>query len=129
MADHSSFLKTARRLVSKHGRSVSFYKLSNTIANPAKPWEGAGVPTETGLVTTNAVFLPHAGELELGKVIHDMEVFRKAEQMIMVAPPTSGVNLEEYHLMVDGSVRWRIEVIRTIKPANLAVLYVAGVCR
>lgn len=129
MADHSSFLKTARRLVSKHGRSVTLYKLSNTIANAAKPWEGAGAVVETGAVATTAVFLPHAGELELSKVIKDMDTFKTAEQFVMIAPPASGVNLEEYHLLVDGTIRWRIEVIRVVKPGSLTVLYVAGVCR
>lgn len=129
MADHSSFLELAKRLIGKHGRSVTFYKLSSTIANPAKPWEGAGVPTETGAVNTTAVFLPHAGELELSKVVIDKELFHKAEMFLLVAPPSSGVNLEDYHLVVDSTVRWRIEVIRTVRPASLTVLYVAGVCR
>lgn len=129
MANHSSFLKLAKRLISKHGRSVTFYKLSNTIANAAKPWEGAAAAVETGATVATAVFLPHAGELELGKVVKDMEVFHTAEQMLLVAPPASGVNLEDYHLVVDGTVRWKLDVIRTVKPASLTILYVAGLIR
>lgn len=129
MSNHSSFVKLAGRLITKHGRSVTLYKLSSTVADASKPWSGAGTPTEIGGTTAQAVFLPHAGELELGKVVHDMELFHKAEQMVLIAPPASGVNLEDYHLLVDNTVRWRIEVIRTVRPGSQTILYVAGVCR
>ena len=127
MADHTEFLELARELISEEGRSVTFQRLSAVPANNAKPWWGAGAPTVEASVTTLAVFLPDGSGF--GKMIEDNELFKSADQMLLVAPPETGEDLGTFHVVVDGGSRWRIEVAKELKPANLTVLFAMGVCR
>lgn len=129
MADHSDFLELAREMLEEEGRLVTFAKLDPTAADANKPWRGPAAPTLTGNVDAFAVFLPHTGETEFGRMITDSELFKKCEQVLLVAPPTTGEYLGDYHIVVDDSVRWRIEIARELKPADLTVLYAMGVCR
>lgn len=129
MADHTDFLAMAREMIKEDGRLVSCVKLSKGPADANKPWKGAGVPTETGAVSAYAVFLPHAGELDLGRIISDADLLKKVEQIALIAPPSGGQNLDDYTLIIDGGERWRIEVMRTLKPGPIALLHVAGLCR
>ena len=132
MADHSKFLALARRLIAREGRSVTFGKLATTSADADRPWKGpariAGLPPPlTNEVTTIAVFLPDGAGF--GKMIEDNDLFKNAEQMVLVAPPASGEDLSGYNVVVDGSVRWKIDVIKELKPADLTVLFAMGVSR
>lgn len=127
MADHSDFLELAREMIEEDGREVQFAQLSAGPADPDKPWKGAGAPTPINLVTTFAVFLPDGSGL--GKITEDNELFKTSENVLLVAPPTSGENLETYHVVLDGGQRWKINVVKTVQPADLAVLYAMGVSR
>ena len=127
MADHTEFLELARELIAEEGRTVTFAKLDPTAADPNKPWKGAGTPTLTGQVSTLAVFLPDGSGF--GKMIEDNELFKSSEQMLLVAPPSTGEDLGEYNLVVDGGVRWKINVTKELKPADLTVLFAMGVSR
>lgn len=138
MADHSKFLALARRLIAKEGRSVTFGKLATTSADAARPWKGpartAGLsPPLTNEVTTIAVFLPGGGGFsgysDFGKLITDNDLFKNAEQLLLVAPPASGGDLSGYNVVVDGSVRWKIDAIKELKPADLTVLFAMAVNR
>lgn len=127
MADHSDFLALARELIQEEGRSVTFAKLDTTAADADKPWRGAGSPTLVGQVTTMAVFLPDGSGF--GKLIEDEELFKKSEQLLLVAPPNTGEDLSDYNIVVDDSVRWKIAVTKCLKPASLALLFAMGVSR
>lgn len=127
MADHSDFLALARELIQEEGRSVTFAKLGTTAADVDKPWRGAGSPTLVGQVTTTAVFLPDSGGF--GELIEDEELFKKSEQFLLVAPPSTGEDLSDYNIVVDDSVRWKITITKCLKPASLALLFAMGVSR
>jgi hypothetical protein len=127
MADHSDFLDLAREMISEEGREVVFAKLDADPADATKPWRGAGAPTPVDPVTTFAVFLPDGSGL--GKLTEDNELFKTSENVLLVAPPVTGEDLEGYHVVTDDGVRWKINVVQTVKPATLAVLYAMGVSR
>lgn len=127
MADHSDFLALARELIAADGRLVTFSKLDGTASDPAKPWWGPGAPTLAASVSAYAVFLPDGAGF--GKMIEDNELFKSSEQMLLVAPPTSGEVLGDYHVVQDGGVRWKINIVKELKPADLTVLYAMGVSR
>lgn len=127
MADHTEFLELARELIAEEGRSVTFSKLDGTPADSAKPWWGPGTPTPIDPVTTLAVFLPDGSGF--GKMIEDNELFKSSEQMLLVAPPVSGEVLGDYHVVTDGGVYWKINIVKELKPADLTVLYAMGVSR
>ncbi len=125
--DYSKFVELARRLIDKSGRSCEFQKLSAVAADPAKPWLGAGAPTVIEPVTTMAVFLPDGAGF--GKLIEDNELFKSSEQMVLVAPPVGGEDLSDYHTVLDGGVRWKINVTKALAPGPVTVLYAMGVSR
>lgn len=127
MADHSDFLELAREMIAEEGREVTFAKLSAGPADPDKPWKGAGAPTPIEPVTTLAVFLPDGSGL--GKLTEDNDLFKTSENVLLVAPPVTGENLEGYHIITDGGERWKINICKTVRPADLAVLYAMGVSR
>lgn len=127
MADHSDFLEMAREMIEEEGRSVTFRKLSKVALDAAKPWRGPGAPTALASVTTFAVFLPDGSGL--GKVTEDNDLFKSSENVLLVAPPESGEDLEGYHVIDDTGERWKINICKTVKPADLAVLYAMGVSR
>jgi hypothetical protein len=128
MADHQEFLDLAREMIEEEGRLVTFQQLDKTPADPDYPWEGPGAPTVADSVQTYAVFVPDAGS-GLGKLIEDNELFKSAEQVLLVAPPATGETLGDFHIVVDDAVRWKIDVAKELKPGPLTVLYVMGVSR
>lgn len=133
MADHSKFLALARKLINKDGREVQFLKIQPASADPDRPWKGpartAGdPPPPSHIAVAMAVFLPDGAGF--GKMIEDNDLFKTSDQMLLVAPHDDpSVNLAEYQLVEDGGVRWKINVIKELKPADLTVLFAMGVSR
>lgn len=132
MADHTEFLELARELISEEGRSVIFAKVGTTSSDSDRPWKGpsraAGSPPPlVDTVTATAVFLPDGSGF--GKMIEGNELFKTSEQVLLVAPPESGQDLGSYSVVVDGAVRWKINVTKELKPADLTVLFAMGVSR
>lgn len=139
MADHTEFLELAREMISEEGRQVTFGKLDATPADANKPWKGPGEPTVTFPVTTMAVFLPDGtlgvmGGSGFGGLITDIALFKSFGQVLLVAPPITGEDLSQYHIVVDGdsftdAPQWKIGAIKELKPADLTVLFAMGVSR
>lgn len=129
MADHSKFLALARRLIDREGRSVTFGKLDASSADPERPWKTSGnnPANLTGAVDCIAVFLPDGSGF--GKGIEDNDLFKSSEQMLLVAPPTTGEDLGAHNVVIDGTRRWKINVTKELKPADLTVLFAMGVSR
>jgi len=125
--DFTEFVELARELIAENGRSVTFQKLDASAADPAKPWKGAGAPTVEAEVTTTAVFLPDGSGM--GKLIEDNDLFKKAEQVLLVAPPASGEVLGDFHVVLDGGSRWKVDVAKELRPGPITVLYAMGVSR
>lgn len=117
----------ALRLITKNGRSVAFERLSSTPTDSNMPWNGPGTPTVAQSVTTVAVSLPHASLTELGFTSVDDELLKRTEQVLLV--PGGATDLEPFHTMLDGGIRWAVEWVRTLKPASTVVLYAFGVKR
>ncbi len=129
MADHSKFLALSRKLIAREGRSVTFGKLDAAAPDPSKPWKSVSNNPASFAeeVIAIAVFLPDGAGF--GKMIEDNELFKQSEQMLLVAPPTTGEDLGTYHIVVDGASRWKINVVKELKPADLTVLFAMGVSR
>lgn len=140
MADHTDFLELARELIADDGRQVTFIKLTDVVADNSKPWRGPGAPAILASVTTFAVFLPDGtlGTLGLGGGFGtfntDDDLFKSSEEILLVAPPTTGENLTDFHLVVDGATATtdnarKINLSKELRPADLTVLYAMGVSR
>lgn len=126
--DFTEYVDLARELIDENGRSVTFQELASTPADANKPWAGAGVPTVMTTVSAFAVFLPDSGS-GLGLQLEDDELFKSAEQVLLVAPPAGGEDLSTFHAVLDDGVRWRITVAKVLKPGPIPVLYAMGVAR
>ena len=137
MADHTEFLIMARKMIAEDGRQVTFAKLDATPADSNKPWNGPASPSFVNKVTTLAIFLPEGSILGFGdfnKVIKDDDLFKAADEVLLVAPPSTGENLADYNVVQDGSDvngtgTKRITIIKELRPADMTVLYAMGVCR
>lgn len=117
----------AQRLILKHGRLTTFQRLAATPADPAKPWLGPGMPAVDESAMLPAVFLPASGEKELSSLAIDSELLKRVEQVLLVA---GGANdLAPFSVVLDGSIRYRIDWVRTLKPSTADVLYALGIKR
>lgn len=117
----------AQRLIEANGRDTVFDKLSATAVDADKPWKGPGSPTVADTVTQKAVFVPHAGNEDLGRYFVDVELMKRCDQLLMTFVGTK--DLTTFHRVTDSGTQWRIEWIRELKPGPTSVLIVMGVCR
>lgn len=125
--DYARAQALALRLIQKNGKEITFQRLDATAADSEKPWKGPGTPTVAQSVDTVGVSLPHASLVDLGFMSVDDELLKRTEQVLLV--PGGATDLEPFTNVLDQGVRWRVEWVRTLKPATTTVLYVFGVKR
>lgn len=117
--DYLSKAETARRLITKFGRSVTI--LSRDTSFPAgEEWEDGGLEAET-TKTVDAVFLD---ELLMGSItISDDD--RAWLGMILIAPPEDGTDLRRFHVIRDGTRHVELVSCLPLEPGDADVLYIA----
>ena len=114
MVDFASLAALAVRLISKNGRDVTLVQSSQTPDNPAQPWRGTdGNDTET---------VVRAAITNYDEEQVDGDLIRRGDRQAWVAAD-SGVAIEDYDYLVDGTVRWKIIDVNVIKPATVTVAY------
>ena len=123
LIDYAELVATVRELIAGTGRLVQFKKISAAVADATKPWKPSGAP-----VTQNAyaTFVPVSSAQDLGLMIEDSELFRRASQVCLVAPDAS-VTLDTYNTLTDAGVDWRVEWVRVLKPGDTVLLLAFGV--
>lgn len=124
--NYDKLAQTAVRLIAKTGRSVTLQKLDATPEDSNKPWKGPATPTVADSADLIATFVP-AGGGGLGLDFIDDELLKRAEQVALIAPSEKDVS--EFHAVLDGSSRWKIEWVQVLKPAEKVLLYIVGVKR
>lgn len=124
--DFVKLAATVNRLINKNGRTVGIQKLSAAAADADKPWKGPGTPTVETQVDCKGVFVPASGT-DLGKELVSEELLARVDQVVLVGP--NATPLEPFTAVLDDGVRWRIEWVQVLKPADVILLYVFGVCR
>lgn len=129
MADLSITLAaTAKRLIDKHGRTVTVVKHdSNTVADPTKPWRGTSTPVAI-TVTGKAAFVPRT--FILASFGQDFDgVLEEGEYALFAANDDGGNDLETFNVMKDGGKDWKIMRTELIAPGDTRVLYMFQVKR
>ena len=132
MLDYVELANTAKQLVAESGREVTFVQFDTTPADADKPWDG---PTEAratpdGTLTTIATFVHPSGATSLGLKTLQETMVREAEQIMIVAPgPTVPEDLAMFQEVLDGSLRWKITGVETLRPGAVTLLYFVGVKR
>lgn len=125
--DYARAQALALKLITKNGKAITFQRLDATPAEADKPWKGPGEPVVAATFDTVAVSLPHASLVDLGFNTVDDELMKRTEQVLLV--PGGATDLEAFTNTLEAGVRWRIEWVRTLKPATVTVLYAFGVKR
>lgn len=125
--------QNAQRLIRKNGRPLQFYKIGDSIADPTKPWRGAGAPIDTGLVEEFGVFaigntsIPTESRgLAFDWV--DSELLKTTRHVVLV-PAFSLPVMEEYKTIIDvsqGNSRWNIIWGQCLQPAEQRLIYCFG---
>lgn len=123
MVDYTSLAATAKRLIEKNGRTVTITKMSQTPADPAKPHRARNAAADTS-VTPTAVVVPFESEqVDGSNVMVD-------DKMVMVAQESvSGVDLESFDRLTDGSDEYDIVKVKKVNPGPTSVVYMIQVRR
>lgn len=115
MADFVKLARTAQRLITKNGRSMTLAKESITPRDPSKPWSGSDCGTTE---ITAVVAVTQYSEDEV-----DGDRIRRGDRQAWVAPPSSGERIEDFDYVIDGDRRWSIQDVLVIEPAETVVAY------
>lgn len=122
----TDFVALAQRLIAAKGRSCSLVKMAAAAADPAKPWNGPGTPTEKERVDVVACFVPPSGA-DLGRSFISEEQLKRCDQVALIAPGEQ--DYATFGVLADEAVRWKVEWVQVLKPGPLVLLYAFGVKR
>lgn len=126
MADFVKLAATAERLINANGRTVTVVQQGNTPADVDKPWRSA-TTTARASVSGKAVFVSSS---DLGYVVNNPDNVKRAEQVALFsANDDGGRSLEDFDLIVDGSVNWKITHAEVLAPADTRIMYLFEVNR
>lgn len=128
--DYSKTLQTARRLITKFGRTVTFVKLSAGPTDPTKPWRGATDPRAIDPVSSleiDAVFVEPESLERLGLQRASADFIKSAEQVMIVATDQDLGKFDEV-IDTDGG-RFKCDNIQTLQPAGTIILHYVRVQR
>lgn len=124
--DWTSVITLANRLIERNGRPVQFVRNVQTISDTDKPWRNTSSAGSDEIQTLNAVFVPDGSGL--GFEAKDMNLFREAEQIAIVAPELgSTYDLTQYHQVVEANGRqWRFSGVKMLQPGDTPLLWIIG---
>jgi hypothetical protein len=122
MVDITSLRSTAERLISENGRDVTLVKRDRTAGDGAKPWRGPASPGTDVSVTAKAVFVDFEEEDFAATLV------RRGDKRALVSAKVieelnSTAVLEEFDVVLDGTVEWKIVSTTIIEPGPSRVLY------
>lgn len=124
--DWTSVINLANRLIERNGRPVQFVQNTQTISDTDKPWRNTAAKGDDVIQTLNAAFVPDGAGL--GFEAKDMDLFRQAEQIAIVAPElNSTYDLAEYHQVVEANgCEWRFSGVKKLQPGLVPLLWIIG---
>lgn len=131
--DYTKPLATARRLVEKFGKLVTFIELGDTPTDTDKPWEGQtdkkSDPKQTQAL--NAVFVEPESSTKLGIENMNDDLMTRTDKILIVEPNAAGdIKLEQFNQVIDtDDSTWNILFVRTLRPADVTLLFFVGVAR
>lgn len=122
-ATHVRLAATAKRLIEKHGRIVTFVKVSTTLTDANKPWDGVVATSPTEVSVPAAVFNDLTFD-EAGTMVH-----RKNVGLVLVAQDALGasVDLAAYDAMNDRGKPRKITRRMSIAPGDVSIAWMLEV--
>lgn len=125
--NYAALVATVRRLIDGTGRVVTFETLSGTPADAARPWRGPAAPTVASSAQQRATFVPAAGT-DFGKDWMKDDLLQRCQQVCLTYPAT-GYDINDCTSIADGGLRWRVDWVQVLKPADTELLFAVGVSR
>ncbi len=127
MVNYVRLAATAKRLIDKNGRTLTFRKRSSTPKDPAKPWRG-NVETPAAELTPKGVVLPISGTDFGDSVFTDFELFKTYTKFAMIAANSvaTGNDLQTFSTVEDGGRAYTIGEVAELKPGPVPLVYFVG---
>src|ERR1700741_2601241 len=129
MPNYPRLLKTAQRIISDAGRTVTFVQLSVVDDNPAAPWRGTAAPrtVPTATLVKKAVFVEPDSNQRNGEMMVTDDLLKRIEKICIVA---GSDNLDGFNEIIDSdNTRWKIEFTHKLQPGDIIMCYYVGVKR
>ena len=125
--DYVGLAADVRELVQEFGAPVLLEKMDATPVDANMPWKGPASPAVALSQAASGVRVPAQGNA-LGRDLLSPELLAKVDDVYLVEP-VEGVDLEQFNAVSVDAKRYRVEWAQTLKPADVPLLYVFGVCR
>ena len=114
-----SYLKnaqSAKRMIDKSGRSVTFIKKSRTPNDPSKPWSASNGADEE--FKTKCVFVDY----EVNEI--DGEKIKVGDKKLLAnALDNKNEIVEDYQFVQDRDTKWRIKSVKPFEPGDTIIFY------
>ena len=128
LVDYDELVLTVRELIEGTGRLVNFLMQDATPAETDKEWKPTG-GTDESLDDVPATFVDPVSMKDMGMSTKDDDLFRRTQQVCLVAPNADAEDLKVYQQIEDGGAKWNILWIETLKPGDTILLYAFGLAR
>lgn len=128
--DYAALATTAQELIDELGRTITIIRFDQDPDDADEPWNGAANPrgTPDASLTTGAVFVEPSSATKLGMRAIPEDILKRLSAIAIVAPgPTNTFDLATANEIIDGSLRQKVLIVDTLKPAAVALLYFLGV--
>lgn len=131
MVNYANFRNLAERLIEENGRTLTLLRQDiGNFTDPAKPWADS---TEAGEIRFDVLGVV----IEFEKEAIDGETVRLGDKQILIAAKsvedesgsTTNIDIEDYDIILDGTVRWTIVQVELIEPGPSRILYEVHVSR
>lgn len=116
MVDFVKARATAKRLIDKNGRLVTFSKETRTASDASKPWKKT-----TG---TAASFTMICSFINYESREIDGDKIKVGDQKMLANAIDNGDNnIVDFNTVTDGDETWRIKKVDSIRPGDIVVMY------
>lgn len=113
-------------LIEDTGREVTFEVLSGEAVDPSMPWRGAMAQEAEATHEQFATFVPPSDGL--GREMVSPEMLSRVQQVCLVGP-SAEFDLNKTTTVIDGGVKWAVDWINELRPANVSLLFAIGLKR
>ncbi len=125
MVNYANFRNLAERLIEENGRTLTLIRMDQgNPTDPAKPWADSTEAAEERFDVTGVI-------IAFEKEAIDGETVRLGDKQILIAAKSveddsgsaTNIDIEDYDVVLDGTVRWTIVIAELIEPGPLRILY------
>lgn len=123
--DYTKIAATAKRLVEKFGRTMTFIRLDRSVDDSTKPWRANADPRATPDASTDVIGVqihPDSSR-DLGSKILMPELISATEKIVLVAATSTVEDLTTYEEVLDDGVRYKINRFDVLEPGDTRLLY------